>query len=114
MLSASGINLYLRSEALHIGLDPRYKLMTEAESIQLLRKNLFKLDLDYFRPLGNPTKFISGMLQHFSRLQDEDVSPKDYGTWLKKSNPDYKKWRELAGAYKKYDEIKVREGLMDF
>ena len=60
----------LRREALHIGLDPRYKLMSEAESVQLLRKNLFKLDLNYFRPLGNPNKFISGMLQHFSRLQD--------------------------------------------
>lgn len=104
----------LRREALHIGLDPRYKLMTEAEIVQLLRRNLFKLDLGYFRPLGNPTKFISGMLQHFSRLQDEDVSPQDYIKWLKKSDPDYKKWKELAGAYKKYDEIKVKESLMDF
>src|SRR5436190_21713546 len=32
----------LRAEALNIGLDPRYKLMTEAESVQLLRKNMFK------------------------------------------------------------------------
>src|SRR4030067_3592167 len=53
----------LRAEALHIGLDPRFKLMTEAEATQLIRKNLFKFDLKYFRPLGNPTKFISGMLQ---------------------------------------------------
>ncbi len=104
----------LRREALHIGLDPKYKLMTEAESIQLLRKNLFKLELDYFRPLGNPTKFISGMLQHFSRLQDEDVSPQDYILWLKKTDSDYKKWNELANAYKTYDEIKVKDGLMDF
>ncbi|KKU10706.1 MAG: hypothetical protein UX13_C0005G0019, partial [Candidatus Woesebacteria bacterium GW2011_GWB1_45_5] len=104
----------LRREALHIGLDPRYKLTTEAESIQVLRKNLFRLDLDYFRPLGNPTKFISGMLQHFSRLQDEDISPKDYLGWIKKSDPDYKKWRELAKGYKAYDEIKVKESLMDF
>ena len=63
----------LRDSALNIGLDPRYKLMTEAETIQFIRKYLFDFDLDYFRPLGNPTKFISGMLQHFLRLQDEDV-----------------------------------------
>ena len=34
----------LRREALHIGLDPRYKLMTEAESVQLLRNNLFNIN----------------------------------------------------------------------
>lgn len=111
----------LRREALHIGLDPRYKLMTEAESIQLVRKNLFKLDLDYFRPLGNPNKFIGGMLQHFSRLQDEDVSPNDYAIWTKKlkgksgdEKVEIQKWKELARAYKTYDEIKIGEGLMDF
>lgn len=111
----------LRREALHIGLDPRYKLMTQAESIQLLRKNLFKLDLNYFRPLGNPNKFIGGMLQHFSRLQDEDVSPQEYLTWAKKLKAktgeeklEVEKWRELANVYKSYDELKVQESLMDF
>lgn len=111
----------LRREALHIGLDPRYKLMTEAESVQLLRKNLFKLSLDYFRPLGNPNKFLSGMLQHFSRLQDEDVSPNDYLTWAKKQKAvtddeiiEIKKWLELAKAFKDYDEIKVKENVLDF
>lgn len=115
----------LRRDALHIGLDPRYKLMTEAESIQLLRKNLFKLDLKYFRPLGNPTKFISGMLQHFSRLQDEDISPQDYQKWVKgqmstytKSPEDKKmeinKWDELSRVYKQYDELKVKNSFLDF
>ncbi len=111
----------LRREALHIGLDPKYKLMTEAESIQLLRNNLFKLELNYFRPLGNPTKFISGMLQHFSRLQDEDISPTEYSDWVKKQKTtkeeekiEIEKWQELAKVYKSYDELKVKEGLMDF
>ena len=104
----------LRREALHIGLDPKYKLMTEAGSIQLLRNNIFKLDLNYFRPLGNPNKFLSGMLQHFSRLQDEDVSPDDYLKWLKKSDPDFEKWEELSKAYKAYGEIKVKESVLDF
>ncbi len=116
----------LRREALHIGLDPRYKLMTEAESIQLLRKNLFKLNLDYFRPLGNPTKFISGMLQHFSRLQDEDVLPGQYLDWVNSkiqgSNSkqteelelENSKFKELASVYKQYDELKVKESVLDF
>lgn len=111
----------LRREALHIGLDPKYKLMTEAETIQLIRNNLFKLDLNYFRPLGNPTKFIDGMIQHFSRLQDEDVSPNDYSLWVKKQKAktadektEIQKWTELSNVYKQYDEIKVKDGLMDF
>lgn len=111
----------LRTEALHIGLDPRYKLMTESESIQLLRNNLFKLNLNYFRPLGNPNKFLSGMLQHFSRLQDEDVDSKEYLRWVNKPKPktdeereELKKYKELANAYKEYEEIKVKEGRFDF
>lgn len=121
----------LRREALHIGLDPTYKLLTQAESTQLFRKNLFNFDLDYFRPLGNPNKFIGGMLQHFSRLQDEDISPSDYIRWVQaqkskiKSQKDnskvktveyleIQKWGELSKAYRKYDELKTKEGLMDF
>lgn len=115
----------LRREALHIGLDPKYKLMTEAESIQVVRSNLFSFDLNYFRPLGNPNKFLSGMLQHFSRLQDEDVTPLDYLKWVKGQMSSYakaledkklelEKWNELANAYRKYDEIKIKEGRMDF
>ncbi len=108
----------LRREALHIGLDPKYKLMSQAESVQLVRNNLFKFDLNYFRPLGNPTKFIDGMLQHFSRLQDEDVSPKDYFAYAKKlkgvEKEEKAKTLELAKAFKTYDELKVKDGLMDF
>jgi len=108
----------LRAEALHIGLDPRYKLMTEAETIQFLRNNLFAFKLDYFRPLGNPTKFIDGMLQHFSRLQDEDIDPKAYLAYAKKlkrvEKEEKKKTLELAAAFKIYDELKVKEGFMDF
>lgn len=68
----------MRDEAIHIGLNPSFKLMTEAEAMLFLRKNLFKLNLDYFRPLGNPYKFISGMLTHFNRLKDDDITPEQY------------------------------------
>ncbi len=71
----------LRSEGMHIGLDPGFRLMTEAEAIMFFRKHLFAFNLKYFRPLGNPTKFISAILQHFSRLKDEDVSPQQYMEW---------------------------------
>ncbi len=108
----------LRQEGLHIGLDPNYKLMTQAESIQFVRNNLFKFDLNYFRPLGNPTKFVEAMLQHFSRLQDEDVTPKEYLQHARKlkgvEKGEKEKTAELAEAYKTYDELKIKEGTMDF
>ena len=116
----------LRREALHIGLTPSYKLNTEAEAVQFIRKNLFNFELNYFRPLGNPTKFVSGMLQHFSRLQDEDIDPIEYINWVssklqitnsKTKEPEkieIEKWEELAKAYQTYDEMKIKEGVMDF
>ena len=56
------------------------------------KASLFDFDLKYFRPLGNPTKFVGGMLQHFGRLQDEDITPTDYARWVKKQgkNPEKK------------------------
>ena len=95
----------LRDEGLSIGLDTGYKLMTEADSVDLLRRHLFDLDLDLYRPLGNPHKFVSALLQHFSRLQDEDVTPEDYLKHVK---------NELSQGYKKYTELKIAESLLDF
>ena len=113
----------LRDEAIQIGLDPGYYLLTQAETTQFLIKNLFKFELNYFRPLGNPTKFVSGMLQHFSRLKDEDMTPNEYIRWVKTKNTNQKsknnqdeieKYHELAKAYQTYEGLKVKEGVMDF
>ncbi len=117
----------LRDDAIHIGLNPGYKLATEAEIILFLRQNLFKFDLQYFRPLGNPHKFLDGLFQHFSRLKDEDISPEEYLDYAKQLSdpkdlnpvaytldPDREKTLELAHAYKTYEELKVQEGIMDF
>jgi len=116
----------LRDNAIHIGLDPKFKLMTEATSIQFIRTNLFEFDLDYFRPLGNPNKFIQGMLNHFSRLQDENITPTEYLIWAKskvkskstkvseEEKLEIQKTLELSNAYKKYDELKINKSMFDF
>jgi len=115
----------LRSEGLAIGLDPNFKLMTEAVTIQFLSTHLFAFDLSYFRPLGNPTKFIAGLIQHFSRLKDEDVTPQQYREWVEqrktsvkdKTSEEYedvKRFEELARAYRMYEELKVKNGVMDY
>ena len=115
----------LRDEILNIGLDPGYRLLSEIEATQFLIKNLFKFNLHYFRPLGNPTKFVGGLLQHFSRLKDEDVLPEHYLAFAEKfyeenrekseeEHEEAEKIKELAETYSTYEEMKNREGLMDF
>jgi len=111
----------LRAEAIHIGLDPSYKLMTETETLIFLRKNLFQFDLTYFRPMGNPLKFLQGMLNHFSRLKDDDITPGHYveyaGKLKNKSGIDEDevlRTTELAKAFALYEEMKAKEGMMDF
>lgn len=114
----------LRNDAHAIGLDPGYKLISEVESILLLKKNVFDMGLDIFRPLGNPTKFLDALLTHFSRLKDEDVSPNDYIRWVQTQKSKVKtqnldkneleQYIELANTYRKYEELKIKEGVMDF
>ena len=111
----------LRQEAIHIGLNPSYQLATEAEATLFLRKNLYSLKLDYFRPLGNPHKFLKALLTHFARLSDDDITPDQYLAFAEKLQKDSnvdddekKKTLELANAFKVYEELKAKEGLMDF
>jgi len=68
----------LRDHALDIGLPADFKLLNQTEQWVLIRKNLDAFDLDYYRPLGNPTKFIHELIRHFSRLKDEDIAPAEY------------------------------------
>lgn len=117
----------LKDEATQIGLDPGFNLMTQSESVQFLLKHLFDLRLDYFRPLGNPNKFVVGLLTHFSRLKDEDVTPKQYFDWAKQlalknqkteikkeEKAEQEKYLELAAAYQEYERLKQKEGWFDF
>lgn len=64
----------LREHALDIGLNPDFKLLDTTGQWVLIKKHLDRFALDYYRPLGNPTKFISELISHFSRLKDEDIS----------------------------------------
>lgn len=107
----------LRRDAIHIGLTPAFNLLTEAEALLFLRRHLFEFDLDYFRPLGNPLKFLQGMLNHFSRLKDDDITTTqylDYANKLTGDEDEIRKTLELANAFRKYEDLKTKEGVMDF
>jgi len=68
----------LQQHAIEIGLPNDFKLLNQTEQWMLVRQNLDKFDLDFYRPLGNPTKFIHALIKFFSRAKDEVVWPKDY------------------------------------
>src|SRR5687767_14021859 len=68
----------LREHALESGLSDRSTVLSRAEQIILLREHLFELPLDRFRPLGDPTRFLSALVTLIGRLRDEDVSPEAY------------------------------------
>ncbi|MFH1602047.1 MAG: UvrD-helicase domain-containing protein [Candidatus Shapirobacteria bacterium] len=113
----------LRDEAVHIGLDPNFKLLSQAESLLFLRKNLFKLKLNYFRPATNPTKFLDALLTHFARLADEYISPQEYLNFAQKQKDkadtkeeklEAKKSLELANCFAQCQILKEKNGFMDF
>src|SRR3989338_7517042 len=68
----------LHSHALDIGVPYDFKLFSETEQWLLVRSHLDQFNLRYYRPLGNPTKFIHALLRHFSRAKDEEIYPDDY------------------------------------
>ncbi|HQK41479.1 MAG TPA: UvrD-helicase domain-containing protein [bacterium] len=108
----------LKEKGIEIGIDPSYKILSPSDQWLLLRKNLFDLKLKYFRPLGNPTKFISAILTFISRLQDENVSPEELQEFIKHSNytsdEEKQRWEELSYIYSEYERLKIESSAMDF
>jgi DNA helicase II / ATP-dependent DNA helicase PcrA len=123
----------LRAHGVHIGLPQDFKIATDVDSWLLMRRNLDKFNLDYFRPRGNPTKFLRSMLHHFSRAKDEGVTPEEYENWVEgfvaeksggapeafasmsdEDKLDIQKWQELARAYATYEQLLVDKSMLDF
>src|SRR5680860_343245 len=108
----------LRDHALEIGLNPGFKLLNETDQWVLIKKNLNLFQLNYYRPLGNPTKFISELLKHFSRLKDENISAAEYLKYVEAGNEDEElevvRLKELANAYYTYNQLLLENNYLDF
>ena len=109
----------LRQEGFFLGMDPSYKLMTEAESYAFFKRNIFKLPLETLRPLNAPAKFIGEILKFYSRLQDEDVGFEEFAKYVEKKKgelekEEYIEMKELADTYKVWTELKQKEARMSF
>ncbi len=68
----------LKAHALDIGIPNDFKLLDTIQRWIFVYKNLEKFRLNYYRPLGNPGRFIDALLTHFDRCKDELISPADY------------------------------------
>ena len=105
----------LQESGLEIGLSPDYRIISYPQQYLLIKEHLFDFKLNYYLPLGNPTKFIGAMLKLFSRLQDEAITPEEFSAWVEPfSSEDIEKYKELASAYAFYQELKLKENKLDF
>ncbi len=109
----------LREESLEIGLDPSFEVLDTAEQWLFISEHLFEFDLDYFRPVSSPFKFIRAIILAISRLKDEAITPEEFDRRLKKfqkkiPKEELKKLKELAKFYKKYEKLLKENSLTDF
>jgi len=113
----------LRENGLAIGLPDSFKVLSQTDQWLLVRNNLERFNLDYYRPLGNPTKFIHALLRHFSRAKDELVGPEEYLKHAEAAKLDKDKagdaeessrLNEVAQAYHVYTQLLRENDALDF
>jgi len=117
----------LRENALHLGLSPDFRVLSRPEQVIFVRERLFQLPLDYFRPLGDPTRHVDALITLWSRAKDEDVTPDDYAAYAERlaaeaaAQPDNaalaeqaRQQREIAATYRAYQAMMAEAGCVDF
>ncbi len=113
----------LEDYGLDIGLPNRFRLLTETEAWLIVRENLFaRFDLDYYRPLGNPGKYIDEMIDHFGKCKDELISPEEYLEYAESVKLDSddvhtdepSRLIEIANAYHAYQQLLLDNASLDF
>ncbi|MFA6522128.1 MAG: UvrD-helicase domain-containing protein [Patescibacteria group bacterium] len=122
----------LREHALDIGLPPEFTLVDEVDALLLTRKNFARFELDYYRPRGNPTRYLKAILSHISRAKDEMVTPERYLAFAQEEKlnldsaeglsaedkeataSEVARYEELANAYHTYQQILLENHALDF
>lgn len=89
----------LQQHALDIGLPGDFRVITDTQAWMLVKKHLYDFDLDYYKPVGNPNKFIHSLLKHFSKAKGQEIAPEEYlkyaqGLQLNLDDTDVKKTRK--------------------
>jgi DNA helicase-2/ATP-dependent DNA helicase PcrA len=124
----------LREQALHLGLRPDFRVLSQAEQLVFLRDHLFALPLRRLRPLGDPTRHLEALRALISRAKDEDVTAEEYLAYARRAlreaegtgsgqagRPgdgarlaEAEKQLELAECYAACARLMAEKGLLDF
>jgi DNA helicase II / ATP-dependent DNA helicase PcrA len=112
----------LRDYAINIGLPADFKILDNTTAWLLVRRNFDKFKLDYYKPLGNPTKFIQALLSHFSHCKDQGIYPEDYLDYSEKiktrddlpEDNETERIKEVANAYHIYQQLLLENSSLDF
>jgi DNA helicase-2/ATP-dependent DNA helicase PcrA len=125
----------IREFAFELGLPGSPRVLGRAESVIFLREHLFELELDRYRPLGDPTRFLAALVGFFSRCKDEDISPEALARHaqdlqvraealaaapgvdmeaLVAAREEAARQQELAGAFARYQALLAENGFIDF
>jgi len=95
----------IREYALELGLPTDVRVLSRPEVVIFLREHLFEFDLDAYRPLGDPTRFLAALATLFSRCKDEDVSPADYLAHADRVAADAARLAEVVAATQPADTV---------
>lgn len=113
----------LEAHGLEIGIPNTFRLVSDTDAWLMLKRRFDELPLDYYRPLGNPVKFLQALLRHISRAKDEGITPDRYVEFAENVKLDgdteivlgeKKRLKELADVYAAYQKILRDEGVLDF
>ncbi|MBI4341089.1 MAG: ATP-dependent helicase [Candidatus Omnitrophica bacterium] len=111
----------LREHAALLGLSPQFRVLSQAEQGIFLKRHLFELPLQQFRPPSDPTRFIEPLVAVMSRAKDEAVSPEEFMAWARAHAPQEPAGQaqaprvlEVAAAYEAYERLLRREDAADF
>ncbi|MDH5596521.1 MAG: ATP-dependent helicase [Candidatus Peregrinibacteria bacterium] len=113
----------LRQYGIDIGISPGFRILEGVNQWKFMKERLFDFKLNYYRPSGNPNKFIDSLLSFFSRLKEEVVSPEDFeryarkratGTGSEDEKFEAQKLVELSNAYIQYEKMLAENNYLDF
>ena len=114
----------LKEYGLAIGIPNDFRLLDETAQWLLIREHMDRFPLDYYRPRGNPTKYIRALLKLFSRAKDEEIRPNDFLEYVKKmrleadqtefADDAIREAEEIANCYHAYEQLLLEKETMDF
>jgi DNA helicase-2/ATP-dependent DNA helicase PcrA len=100
----------LRENYKFFDLKKDFIVMDRMESFVFLSDHIFDFDINILRPLSNPDKEIDKILEFFSKLEDEYISPEEFINL--KNKDEY--FEELSYLYEKYLQLKIEESKLEF